>query len=201
MKKSLVLVMLVCITSCKFLHKNSHVSGTPDVTINLNDKLFYSNTLQDSLVNFLESIDAIPNPWNIDPEFLIQFEQNSSGDTIMLISCAIEFIPANMTKGYSAFLDQEIELLGGLVIDNKPIMIRKQPGITIDHILNTELIDKNVGWQIDSIRQVVRDLNYQWDAPMMRTSKEYIISNKDSLVLMRSFHMGIKTYERLGSNE
>jgi hypothetical protein len=106
-----------------------------------------------------------------------------------------------MTKGYSAFLDQEIELLGGLVIDNKPIMIRKQPGITIDYILNTELIDKNVGWQIDSIRQVVRDLNYQWDAPMMRTSKEYIISNKDSLVLMRSFHMGIKTYERLGSNE
>lgn len=201
MKKSLVLVMLVCITSCKFLHKNSYVSGTPDVTINLNDKLFYSNTLQDSLVNFLESIDTIPNPWNIDPEFLIQFEQNSSGDTIMLISCAIEFIPANMTKGYSAFLDQEIELLGGLVIDNKPIMIRKQPGITIDHILNTELIDKNVGWQIDSIRQVVRDLNYQWDAPMMRTSKEYIISNKDSLVLMRSFHMGIKTYERLGSNE
>ena len=201
MKKSLVLVMLVCITSCKFLHKNSHVSGTPDVTINLNDKLLYSNTLQDSLVNFLESIDTIPNPWNIDPEFLIQFEQNSSGDTIMLISCAIEFIPANMTKGYSAFLDQEIELLGGLVIDNKPIMIRKQPGITIDHILNTELIDKNVGWQIDSIRQVVRDLNYQWDAPMMRTSKEYIISNKDSLVLMRSFHMGIKTYERLGSNE
>ena len=84
------------------------MSGTPDVTINLNDKLFYSNTLQDSLVNFLESIDAIPNPWNIDPEFLIQFEQNSSGDTIMLISCAIEFIPANMTKGYSAFLDQEI---------------------------------------------------------------------------------------------
>lgn len=201
MKKLLILLIFICITSCKCLQKKQLISGRTDITVNLNERIFFSNTLQDSLIYFIESIDTIRNPWNLAPEFLVQFEQNSNRDTILIMSCAIEFIPANMTKGYSAFLDQEIELLGGLVIDNKPIMIRKQPGITIDHILNTELIDKNVGWQIDSIRQVVRDLNYQWDAPMMRTFKEYIISNKDSLVLMRSFHMGIKTYERLGSNE
>lgn len=202
MKKLVFLLMLVMITSCKFFEKNHQVSRKSDTTADLDEKLFFSKALQDSLINFIESIDTIPNPWNIAPEFMVQFEQDSNRDTILLISCAIDFIPASKMKGYSAYLDKEIEVIGGLMIGNKPIMVRKQKGIAVDKIINTVLVDKSVGDQIDSIRQLVKkEHNYQWDAPMIRTYKEYIISSTDSIVLKRSFHLGIKTYERLNATE
>ena len=75
-------------------------------------------------------------------------------------------------------------------LQNKNIMVRSD--IFIDSILCNNNLDKTLGKQLDSIRQVVYNNPTGWESPFYRTEKKYKFMYPDSLLLLESYYLGEK---------
>ncbi len=188
MRNSVIfIIILCCIINCKDNRSCKSCYNDNDAHY---CSLFSNHRLEDSLLTFIHSIDSIPNPWDILPEYMVLFEKSHSGDTMLIFSCSIEYMPIDEYNRYWNYEKPCQFLLGGLRIQNKNIMVRSD--IFIDSILCNNNLDKTLGKQLDSIRQVVYNNPTGWEAPFYRTEKKYKFMYPDSLLLLESYYLGEK---------
>ena len=109
---------------------------------------------------------------------------------MLIFSCSIEYMPIDEYNRYWNYEKPCQFLLGGLRIQNKNIMVRSD--IFIDSILCNNNLDKTLGKQLDSIRQVVYNNPTGWESPFYRTEKKYKFMYPDSLLLLESYYLGEK---------
>lgn len=185
MKKTMVLTLLLSIISCN-TSKNMNNLGMG------NNQLFSVSKLQDSLDLFLNSIDSIPNPYEAGIEYMIRCTV-AGCDTLLYFHAAIDFTPAHMPLINNSREDSYDIIIGGIMYEQKPIIVRYH-GIDSIDVIQNHILDMDLGKRIDSLK--IPSGNPQgWDAPMSATYKKYKLVLPDSLVLLKHKHLGELRYE------
>ena len=185
----LLCVLLCCIKCNRDIMNESNDS----IYENKQYRLFQNTSLEDSLMNFISSIDSMPNPWGLSPEYLVQFERDNNCDIILIFAASIEFAPINEFNAYWNNKQQSLILLGGLSVCKKDIMVRSER-IELDSLIYIQNLDKSLGYKLDSVRQAVNDNPCGWEAPFYRTEKKYKFMYPDVLLLLEYYHLGKKIY-------
>lgn len=183
-----LLCVLLCCIKCNVDIINESADSINDIK---KYSLFRNTILEDSLVAFINSIDSIPNPWGVLPEYMIQFKRNYNCDTILVFSSSIEYMPINEFNIYLNHNHTEQFLLGGIQICEKNIMVRSEK-INLDSVIYIQNLDKSLGHKLDSIREIVKDNPTGWEAPFYRSEKKYKFMYPDSLLLLESYYLGRK---------
>lgn len=151
--------------------------------------IFHSKKLQDSLDLFLNSVDSIKNPYDLLPEFMIRC-MKSGNDTLIYFHAAIEF-----TRAKDITPIQDV-IKGGIIYNNKPVIVRYNGIENLSGIVLENLLDSLIGTQIDTIDSKFMNNTYSiWESYATRTEKKYKIINNDSLLLLRSYHLGNKVHQ------
>lgn len=175
--KRIVTLLVICLVafSCKHAFKdNSVVKNVPDFS---KEAIFKSHKLQDSLDNFILSVESFTITNNIQVEYMIKFSLKGNDTTLTMFACT-EFTPASQ-------MASKDKVIGGIFYKNRAIMLRLNTNIdNIDYIIDRQSVCESVGMHIDSIGISYKNI---WDIPQFLIYKEYLFRSPDSLKLIDAY--------------
>lgn len=187
----LLFALCTCVSCYTPSKRDNHVNQTQsDYT-----PLFYLSEIEDSLMLFLKSCDSVSTDVLNIREYLVDFDINAKGDTILTFAAADEFLPSNEMQ-FTYDNGRKCEVAGGFMIEGKSVLIRRVKDFPIKHILRTETLDLALGEDLDRRNST----DYVQDGPMIATYKVYKLINCDSLHLLEHRHIGRRIYYDLKYN-
>lgn len=146
--------------------------------------VFIVPSIQDSLFNFIHSIDSFPAS-SILPEYLVQFRQKENGDTMILMAANENISPSWELNSFPDICKYKYSPIGGIQIGGKNILIRTIDDFDVSGIVNKAILDTSLGKSIDSI---VVETNKEPYA--LSTYKLYRLEKSDSLILLKDYYLG-----------
>ena len=171
-----LLLICIIISSCSNYNKNLSYLNETEVP-----RVFYSSKMQDSLYCFINSVDSL---CGYPAEFLIEIH-NEQKDTFITMRAEINIGPSwELNATDRRIIKDYYYPQGGIIINNKPILVRSLNDIEIHNIIDTTSLDKELGILIDSL---IVDSEYEpWG---YRTMKIYQVHG-DSLTILHRDYLG-----------
>lgn len=180
-----IIILLLAFITCFSCRNSSEPVNNVNQAHSDPIPLFNSSEMQDSLMIFLESCDSVPTDVLEIREYLVDFDINARGDTILIFAAADEFVPSDEVH-YAYDNDRRSEVVGGFMIEEKPILIRRVKDFPVKIMLSTEKLDMSLGVELD--RKSSTD--FVLDGPMIATYKVYQLIKCDSLHLLEHRYIG-----------
>ena len=185
-QKYLIIVVIgVCIcTGCKSNRKNdAHIfveQVFDEHEAILQDRIFKSEKLQDTLILFLSSIDSIPNPFGAPTMYMVFFDRIKS-DTIVKFTAYPGLIKTiNIDTGLE--WDMKEYIIGGCKIASKAVIVYYNGITDFSNIICKDVLSMKFVEDNDFFR-TYEGIDHGWKYSPI-SERRYKLINNDSLQLL-----------------
>lgn len=184
MNRYVIILLILMIIGCSDRPKRRN-DASDNVTI------FHKPLINDSLYQFIHSIDSFPNS-SLRPEYLVQFKEDEDGCVLILLSANENISPSRILNTLPYEINNySYHVKGGVIIDGRPILVRLVDDVDISTILDTSYLDITIGNMIDSVVVPTNIEPYR-----IATYKLYLIDKQDSLILLQDCYLGKRNIDK-----
>jgi hypothetical protein len=174
----IIIITFFCF-SCKS-KKSEELSNQTDVNINIGNRIFLSEKINDTLLSFVTSIDDTPNPFDAPTMYMVVCSK-SRKDTSLTFYAHPSLI-GGMIDIQTGNQDTLFRLVGGRSVNNKPVIIYSYRFDNMDWLLYEDSLSIDFVNENDFFSKHKIEVDGWHYTPCPEW--EYKLVNNDSLVLI-----------------
>jgi hypothetical protein len=183
-KYFLIIIITVFCFSCKS-KKNEEVPKQMDENINIGNRIFLLENINDTLLSFVTSIDDTPNYFDAPTMYIVVCSKSRKDTSLIFYAYPglMEGVYIQTENKNTPFIkDPLFRLIGGKSVNNKPVIIYSNGFANVDGILHKDSLSIDFVDENDFFsKQKIEDDGWHYTpCPEWR----YRLVNNDSLVLI-----------------
>jgi hypothetical protein len=176
----IIIVAIFCF-ACKTRQKQESAE-TKSINVNESNSIFLSKTINDTLIQFVNSIDSIPNPYNAPVMYIVICEKNKKDTTLRFYAYPGLLEAVDIDTNNNEDKKISFKVIGGKQVKNKPVIIYSDGFNNLDGLVYKDSLSIDFVNENDFFNNYHGELYFWSYYPI--TEWLYKLTDKDSLVLL-----------------
>ena len=174
----LIIVVGICICSCCKSNRNNDVYAFDEYETILQERVFKSDKLQDTLISFLSAVDSIPNPFGAPTMYMVFLDQVKNDTIVEFTACPglIKTVDTGLEWDMSEYI------IGGRKVTYKAVIIYYSGITDFSNIICEDALSMKFVEDNDFFR-TYNGIDYEWRYYPV-SERRYKLVNNDSLLLL-----------------